>query len=669
MSKSVYDYQKVYKMVSPVDKDSICNYSGNINGSTKNQLIYAVSLNSFAGRKPIKTKLRFEVNSIYYLDFTETDSISIGIDVYTGDYEDWAVLTYNQLLKNYDFHGQIIVNTGTTGKYGQFDVSAYNDIFEDAFKSDKKYVIFAFKSLDANKIAYINTTVAADSMFQLNVLTWSLQPVLSSLIPNTVTKYKNKSIILSWNYNGDGSVQVSYQIEWSGDNGENWNIVSNDTSANSHTFAKEYFPEGTILWKVRATSEEGLTSEYAEAEFYSLAQRPSVSVEFPNSINIRNDMEQIFTWKYSGEDLLQSSYEIEWSNDEGVTWNIMDVESSEEYHIFQANTFSVGEIIWRIRVTNSDGYYSDYAYGRFESVGESDAPVIEAVTQEAIPTITWSTSNQEAFEIHIISDRVSYESGMRAGVDQRSFRPNIMLADGLYTIKIRILNKYGILSDWGESVVVLQTEKPISNPVLSIIPNELHGVTLSGYGLSGDGYFVRKEDGKETIVAKCVVGKEALDCDLQPGKKYKYVLRDYSGGYVDSEEKVFVSEFDGVIIQDIEDLYSMVQISLNESDSVDVQNDLNKNVVYKHCKGREYPVKESDEHKTESIVVKGFLDKEQYRKAYGMYVSDKLVLFRHQNHCCCADISNFKKRRYFDKGYIVEITFVRLDRDNEVELV
>ena len=668
MSKYVYDWQTWYKQVSAIEKDTICEFTGIISGSNKEELIFPVELERFKNRIPIKSSLSFQVGDIWKSG-SLTNNIQLIIDVYTGDYESWDVITYNKLTKNCYLHGQIQITAETTGSDGQaFDVSAYNDILKSAFATNKKYVVFAMKTLE-DKTAYINLECPVDYMFELTVTSWSLRPVVSSLLPNGSIKYKNKPITVSWSYDGDGSAQKSCILSWSSDGGDSWSEAAEISSGTSYTFEKEYFPEGEIKWRVKVTSEEGLTSEYAEAEFYSLAQRPSVSVEFPNSINIRNDMEQIFTWKYSGEDLLQSSYEIGWSNDEGVTWNIADVESSEEYHIFQANTFSVGEIIWRIRVTNSDGYYSDYAYGRFESVGESDAPVIEAVTQEAIPTITWSTSNQEAFEIHIISDRVSYESGMRAGVDQRNFRPNVMLADGLYTIKIRILNKYGILSDWGESIVVLQTEKPISNPVLSIIPNELYGVTLSGYGLSGDGYFVRKEDGKETIVAKCVAGKEVLDCDLQPGKKYKYVLRDYAGGYVDSEEKVFVSEFDGVIVQDIEDLYSMVQISLNESDSVDVQNDLNKNVVYKHCKGREYPVKESDEHKTESIVVKGFLDKEQYRKAYEMFVSDKLVLFRHQNHCCCADISNFKKQRYFDKGYIVEITFVRLDRDNEVELV
>lgn len=671
LSKKIFASTNQWYFIDQNNPNASEFYRGSFEISTSAGLVIWFNLDDAVKRDLYEAKLSLDVGLIYNSSGEKKNSANINIELYSGNSDDLLGLTYNKLSKyatKYNWYGTTskIKKTITANSYQNIDISEGISGLSQAIDSGE-YVLVFVRAADSGE--RINVEIADSVDACMDVYAYSLAPVISNPSPNGITVYKNKEQFFSWTYNGDGSAQKLFEIGWSADNGSTWNNEIVESSNRTYKFDAETFPEGTIQWRVKSTSEEGLSSEYLEAEFYTVAQKPSVIVEFPNAINIPNERDQIFTWDYFGEDLAQISYEIGWSSDGGNTWNSIEVISSETYHVFAAGTFPTGAIIWRIRSTNSDGYESEYAYGAFQAVGQSEAPVIETVTQDAIPSITWSASNQEAFEVEIVGNDLNYASGMIAGEETRTFQPNIMLPDGKYIVKVRMLNIYGIISEWGESMLVLETEKPNSSPVLTLRKNDFYGAELSGSGISGRGFFVRKENGKETIIAEYVPGKAVIDCDLQLGKNYTYVLRDYSGGYTDSPEESFVCDITGVLFHDVEDLSNMIHICLNESEDVNVESALSKNTVYKQCVGREFPVKESSIQKSEEMTVTGFMTKEQYHKAYNMYILDKIVLFRHENYCCYADMSDFKKQNYFDMGYIVKIVFVRLDRNDEVKLV
>lgn len=603
----------------------------------------------------------------------EVDSVELSIELYSGNYNELSNLSYNKLISNAHKHKwyaekEIITIIVSKGK-NEYDISAGISGIQQIIDSADDTILFRLRVVNSSE----NTNIMNlyEECVWLRAETYSLTPVLNNPNPSNATVYTNKPQAFSWEYEGDGSEQESYEIGWSSDNGINWNSEKITSNTKEHLYPQNTFPEKLIRWRIKATNEEGTSSEYLESEFLSVIQRPVVTVDFPNGINILNEKEQIFTWNYSGEDLEQKSYEIGWSSDDGSTWNSEEVISSDAFHVFSAETFPTGEILWRIRATNSDGYVGEYDYGTFESVGQSEAPEIQSVSQDAIPTIIWTVSNQEAFEVCIKGENIDYNSGLIAGTETRSFQPNLMLADGTYEIRIRILNTYGVYSEWGTASILLETEKPPYPPVMLLKENNLYGVKLSGYNSSGRGFYVRKGSGvnKDIIISECMKGESFVDCDLQPGQEYTYVFREYSGGYVDSVERKFKCEFTGVVFHDAENLKDMVHIELNEDEYVSVDATLGKNVAYKQTIGREFPIKESDECKTERIVVTGFLNTEQYLRAYELFYSGKKVLFRDKNHCCHADIYDFQKREYLEMGYIVTITFERLDRSEEVELI
>lgn len=603
---------------------------------------------------------------------TTTENADVYLEMYSIPQNQIADLSYNnfynKVSKRQHAWGAGIIKLKRTLRSNTLttiELSDYIEGIEEAVKTGNGVII----KISSANLLYGGQIDSKNTPISIEVECLSLAPAVSNLWPNGNNLYKHNSKEFSWLYDGDGSDQKSYEIEWSSDNGATWNTIKVESAYPKHVYAEEAFPEGKILWRLKVTAEEGLSSAYVQSQFNNLVKRPKVSVEFPDNINIQRERTQIFIWNYEGEELEQASYEIGWSSDDGATWNTENVTSSEKHHVFEAETFPTGRIRWRIRATNSAGYEGDYSYGEFGAIGQSEAPIIESVSQNAIPTITWTASNQEAFEMKITGREVNYESGMIGGKETRSFQPNIMLGDGTYVVKVRILNIYGMFSEWGETAVVLTTNKPNSEPSITLLGNELYGARLSGSGVSGKGFFVRKEAGKETIIAEYIAGEEVIDCNLQPGKIYSYVLRDCLEGYTDSDEAYYECDFSGVLFHDKEDLQNKIHILLSDEEYVEAENVLTKNTVYKQCIGREFSIKETNSQKTEEIHVKGFLNKEQYQKAYEMYSLGKTVLFRHENHCCYADISGFKKQKYFDKGYIVEISFVRLDESNEVKLV
>lgn len=424
------------------------------------------------------------------------DAVSIYLELYSVPQNQLENLCYNRFYnivdkKQHQWKSGItkITRTIYSNTFTRIDLTDYSAGIQEAVSSGNTVVI----KVSSAQTLYGGEIETKNESITMSVVCKSIAPKLSEAMPNGTIEYVNEKITFSWLYDGDGSEQASAEIGWSSDYGETWNTKTVTSSESHYTFEKETFPEGNIRWRVKAKAKEGLSSKYLLGEFEGVKKRPSVDIVFPNNVNIPNEKEQIFLWKYKGENLPQEYYTIEWSSDQGKTWKSVNVSSSECYHAFPASTFPTGTIIWKIQVANSDGYMSGFVFGQFNAIGQSEAPIIESISQEAIPLIEWSASDQEAYEIRITGEDIDFKSGMIFGTETRSFRPNTMIPDGTYVVRARIFNKYGILSDWGECSVVMSAKKPNSYPTIMLQESKFYGASLVGKGITGTGFWVRKE--------------------------------------------------------------------------------------------------------------------------------------------------------------------------------
>lgn len=740
-------------------KNSPDNYkytSGYIHFTTEDENIVVIPLDlssDVSGRKINSASLK-------YYTYWSSDLI---IELYSGN--SWPY-SYNELKSKCTKHAWSgsttqIVHENSYKSWAQITLTSYASGLEKAFSSGD-YIFIVLIPDGAEQLI-----VDSDHPVSLTVNCENLDPKAYDLSPNDKA-YVNRSFALSWYIEADDAYQTSYELDWSSDGGNTWNSLNEESKAYSYgssLFTAYTFPEGTIDWRVRITTNEGKTSayayasfecvrqipqvsiispdngieinndvsctfswdffgedleqteyeigwltkeaswetvnvvssdkfhvfpagtfpvgnviwrirvsngyyfsEYVDADFTYVAALPNVLIEFPNELKIPNSVEQIFTWVYSGNELLQDSYEIGWSSDDGLTWNDVAGTGQDEYHIFAADTFPVGNIIWKIRARNTEGYFSEYVYGTFESIGVGEAPVIESISQNAIPTILWSADYQVAYEIQIKKDdQLVFYSGMIGG-EEKEYKPNIMLCNGKYLVQIRIMNSYGYISEWGTAMFILEAESPNSAAGLKISENSAHGVVFDFWNIVGNGYIVKIEDGIETIAAKCS-DSELCDYYTKCEKTYTYVLRDHVDGYCDTKRVDFKTDFIGVLLHDRKDPENFVNIKWNEAEYVGVNDSMSKNTVYRNCIGRVYPIKETNTQKTETIVVEGFLKHSERDILRKFYENDIIVLMRSRDYCFVADITSYKDSRYMDEGYLIQVSLTRIEDDSEVKLV
>lgn len=521
------------------------------------------------------------------------------------------------------------------------------------------------------------------------------QPISVSLTsPIGTTIPKSLANTFEWAITTDLNV-TSTKLYWKMSGAGSYNAITLSAGATSYTFAANRFSVGTVYWYVQATNADGVSATSAVSSAYC-GSTPTCEVTYPREVNIRNDVLQIFTFAY--EDALsvpQTAFELGYKAEDETSYTTVVVSDSRTYYEFAASTFDTGNYTVRVRVTNSDGLTSAYNYADFVVVGQSEDPEITDITNSSIPTITWTSTDQDTFEIEIFyNDERIYESGVQIGQNVTSFTPNIMLEDDSYSVRIRTMNIYGYFSNWIAQSFVLSTEKPAVYTCYAYA-NSKYGIDIrrslelddadaqdsSDDGLSSEGseptkaYVVRSEYGADNwqILGQLDVDDEmVIYHDYTPisGVKYEYAIRSYlsGGGYADSNSVTIMVEHKGLVVYDFDD-ETYVNLFLSEDQQLEISQSASKEYNYSHMIGREWPVRESSDWKNHSLTISCYVTIEQYEILLAMMMSEHSCWCKRADFSyACAVDSLPISRTYLNKGYTIELTLSQVDAE-EVDLL
>ena len=216
------------------------------------------------------------------------------------------------------------------------------------------------------------------------------------------------------------------------------------------------FPSGTIQWYAEAVDNTGATRT---TDVYTLlALNASVEAVPLSPINtIEGTSSEItFTWLYYSLDgTAQSRALLEYSRD-GESWDtIADVPGSDTTYTAPAGFFtSAGTVYWRVQAFNASGTAGPKSAAvSFTLFGSSS---VASVIGDGKPfaTVRWQAEGQVSYELMIGDKHI----GPYFGADVRSYTLAEPLEDGVYTIKVRIQNKYGIWSDWAAAEMSVQNQ-------------------------------------------------------------------------------------------------------------------------------------------------------------------------------------------------------------------
>ena len=271
------------------------------------------------------------------------------------------------------------------------------------------------------------------------------------------------------------------------------------------TAQKATVPAGTfttddIQWSVSVTLNTGKT---VTSDWITLSTAEAASTAKPVSpagIVIDATIVNRFSWQHIiSTGTPQSKADLQWSAD-GVTWNTLaTVTGADQYYDVPANTFTSGTKYWRVRTYNTDGTASAWSdAAEFIAINAPSAPSIVIQSTGPRPRITWQTSEQEAYQLTLSN---GYASGTVYGTE-KAWRSPVYLADGSYTVRVRVQNQYGMWSEWSSAALpVSHTEgETITLTVSAGREAALSWQTAGSYDfymIERDGVAIARTDAKE----------------------------------------------------------------------------------------------------------------------------------------------------------------------------
>lgn len=360
-------------------------------------------------------------------------------------------------------------------------------------------------------------------------------------------------------------------------------------------------PAGTFSGKSQVqirpkiTSNNGQTSTADAWLTITLQDEKSTAVPIsPVNDIVDKNADAVFRWAHViTTSTPQTKAELQIS-DNGTVWTALaTVTGADTYYTAAAGSIETGTHFWRVRTYNGDGVASDWSSAaEFICVGTPDAPVILVQSATPRPSVSWQTTEQQAYQVEI--DGV-YASGTRFGTG-KTWKAPFYLADGSYTVRVRVQNEYGFWSPWGTAAL------PVVNVPGGAITLTAEGgieAALSWTPGSFDYYLVYRDG---VAIAK-VTEPSYTDAASIGGVRYQVRgCYDNSDNYSLSEAVEVTVGTDKVRLYDMERgewLHFLYDSSAHRSTGLSLSQD----IQYVQLSGHTYPVAERSEFKSRALRI------------------------------------------------------------------
>lgn len=389
--------------------------------------------------------------------------------------------------------------------------------------------------------------------------------------------------------------QTSAVFEWRVKNASTSKTINVSGATTACTVPANTFPSGTIEWRVKVTANSGTTTTSAWQEITTTDVAPSCKPVSPSGIVIDATIVNRFSWQHIiSTGTPQSKADLQWSAD-GTTWNTLATVTGEnQYYDVPANTFTSGTKYWRVRTYNTDGTASAWSEkAEFIAINAPSAPSIVIQSTGPRPRITWQTSEQEAYQLTLSS---GYASGTVYGTE-KAWRSPVYLADGSYTVRVRVQNKYGMWSEWSAAAL------PISHTegeAITLTATAGHEAALTWQTAGSYDFYLVERDG---VAIARTVQKQYIDHTSIGSVTYRV-----RGCYADSDNYGVSNSDTAEILPEtnmICDLETGVwlEMRLSETQLRTNRTSFSAGVSTVHLAGLAYPIEERSEQRDRALSV------------------------------------------------------------------
>ena len=355
------------------------------------------------------------------------------------------------------------------------------------------------------------------------------------------------------------------------------------------------FPSSNqIQWRVSVVSNSGVTTTSDWITISTKDSTPTATPLEPIDVVVDASRSVSFSWQHSvATGTAQTKADLEISSDKETWSSLVTVTGALTSYTAPANMLGSGTKYWRVRTYNTDGTagsWSDAA--QFIAIGAPAAPSVTVLSENSRPEIRWQSDEQQAYQVEI--DGV-YASGTRFGTG-KTWKAPFYLADGSYTVRVRVQNEYGFWSPWGAAAL------PVTNVPGGAITLTAEGgieAALSWTPGSFDYYLVYRDG---VAIAKVT---EPGYTDAASIGVVRYQVRgcyNNSDNYSLSEAVEVTVSTDKVRLYDMERgewLHFLYDSSAHRSTGLSLSQD----IQYVQLSGHTYPVAERSEFKSRALRI------------------------------------------------------------------
>ena len=358
-------------------------------------------------------------------------------------------------------------------------------------------------------------------------------------------------------------------------------------------------PAGTISgesidWRViaKTNANQTLTSDWMTLSVEDVP--PTAWAISPKDVVVDGSKDQIFIWGHaSSTGTAQSKADLQKSTD-GQTWTTLaTVNGSARQWTCPAGTLTSSIKYWRVRTYNADGIAGEWSdAAQIVVIAAPTAPSIQIKSTGPRPSISWQTSEQEAYQVEL-DGKIS--GGTHYGTEKTWTSP-AYLADGSHTVRVRVQNQYGMWSKWGAAALPV-TNTPGASITLTVQASSVADLSWQTSG-SYDFYLVYR-NGKP--IAKLT---QTQYTDELPSGSTTYQVR---GCYADSSNyglssAVTVTITTGQYVT-LYGIASGKKVTLKHCGlkNQPVQNAINRDIQYIFMYGSTYPHAERSEFVTKKV--------------------------------------------------------------------
>lgn len=396
-------------------------------------------------------------------------------------------------------------------------------------------------------------------------------------------------ITFTWDYDAVGYCadstwgQSSATFYWKKSTDENYTAVSAGTSK-SVTIAANTFPTAdTISWYVVGTDDEGTTTQTSVFSFSTTAGDVSTSCLDPVNQVIDGSADYTFSWSIESTDGQAASRTIlQYSTDDGATWtDIIDEASQVTSYTVAGGTFPAGSVDWRVQAYNIDGTLGTYTASSFISVTAPAAVQGLAATSVPYSTITWQSSEQQAYQISVDGSVV-----IKAfGADVYSYTLTDPLDDGTHEISVIVQGIYGY---WSQPSMVTVSIQNVSGDAVTLQGETGIDALLTWVTSSAVSDFYVYRDGMNVGHTNNTAFYDKMSLG-----SHSYYIRNKlaDGNYTQSNTVMVTSEAKGTFISLLNG-NEWLEITHSENSASEQMYNYNRRYSLNHYSGAMYPVLE-----------------------------------------------------------------------------